>query len=182
MISSASSKTAYGLASALRARRGERRVIGLSSRTNVPFVESLRVYDRVEPYEGVARLAGVGSAVHVNIAGSFALRATLREQLRAGLRLTLSVGMTHGEAGGYSLSSGEPATEAFFAPGSIARRRQELGLAFLTRSLEGWRAQMDGVERRFPVHRLRGGEALRETYRNLVRGCAPASAAYVVEV
>jgi hypothetical protein len=41
---------------------------------------------------------------------------------------------------------------------------------------------MGGVERRFPVQRLRGGEALRETYLELVHGASPASAAYVVEV
>jgi NADPH:quinone reductase-like Zn-dependent oxidoreductase len=181
IISSASSKTAYGLASALRALGARRPIVGLSSPANTPFVDSLGVYDQVDSYDAVNAIATAQSAVHVDIAGSRSVRAAIHERLGAGLRLTLSVGMTHGEAGGYSRAIEGPATEVFFAPGWMARRRGELGEAFLPAMLEGWRAQMKGVEQHFAIRRRHGPESMRDTYRELARGGARASDAYVVD-
>jgi len=60
VISSASSKTAYGLAFLLTERKrreeGAYEVIGLTSRKNRPFVERLGTYDRVVRYEDVTSL------------------------------------------------------------------------------------------------------------------------------
>jgi hypothetical protein len=172
IISSASSKTAYGLASALRAQGARRPVIGLSAPAHVAFVESLGVYDRVEAYDAVRTRSAVPSAVHVDIAGSGVVNASIRDRLGASLRLTLSVGISHGDAGGYSLAREEPGTEVFFAPGWMARRRAELGDAFLPSMLEGWRAQMSGVEKHFTIQRRHGPVALRDTYLALATGGA----------
>jgi hypothetical protein len=182
IISSASSKTAYGLVTALRTQGERRPIIGLSSPANVRFVESLGVYDQVEVYDAVARLPTVPSAVHVDIAGSNVVRAAIRERLGPRLRLTLSVGMSHGEGGGYSRVSAEPGVEVFFAPGWMARRRAELGERFLQTMLEGWRAQMSGVEQHFAVQRRHGPDAMRDTYLDLATGVARAGDAEVVDV
>ena len=50
MLSSASSKTAYGLAHLLHRRDGIK-VIGLTSASNVAFVKSLGCYDEVVTYD-----------------------------------------------------------------------------------------------------------------------------------
>jgi hypothetical protein len=47
--------------------------------------------------------------------------------------------------------------------------------------LEGWRAQMKGVEQHFAIRRRHGPESMRDTYRELARGGARASDAYVVD-
>src|SRR6185295_3537971 len=52
MLSSASSKTSFGLAHLLHARQRVR-VIGLTSASNVPFVQSLGCYDEVVTYDKV---------------------------------------------------------------------------------------------------------------------------------
>jgi hypothetical protein len=183
VVSSASSKTSYGLGAALRGRGERRRVIGISSRANVAFVASLGVYDQVVAYDDIATIGDVRSAVYVDVAGSGAVRAAIVARLGAGLRLTVVVGMSHGEAGGYAPSGAEGATEVFFAPGWMARRRKELGDAFSQGMLDGWRAQMAGVEGRFAIQRRHGGEAARETYLGLVEhGGASAGAAFVVDI
>ena len=55
VLSSASSKTAYGAAFELQ-RQG-RDVVGLTSPRNVAFTESLGCYDTVLPYDAVGELA-----------------------------------------------------------------------------------------------------------------------------
>src|SRR6185369_14195358 len=55
MLSSASSKTAFGLAHLLHGRDGIR-VIGLTSVSNVPFVKSLGCYDEAVTYDVVTSL------------------------------------------------------------------------------------------------------------------------------
>ena len=53
MLSSASSKTAYGLAHLLHARGNGIKVIGLTSAGNIAFVKSLGCYDEVVTYDNV---------------------------------------------------------------------------------------------------------------------------------
>jgi Protein of unknown function (DUF2855) len=56
MLSSASSKTAFGLAHLLHTLRKDIRVIGLTSAANVDFVNSLGCYDDVVTYDHVTSL------------------------------------------------------------------------------------------------------------------------------
>ena len=56
MLSSASSKTAFGLAHLLHTRRNGIRVIGLTSAVNVDFVRSLGCYDEVLTYDRATSL------------------------------------------------------------------------------------------------------------------------------
>src|SRR4030088_2574841 len=56
MLSSASSKTAFGLAHLLHTRRTDIKVIGLTSGSNVNFVQSLGCYDEVVTYDDLTSL------------------------------------------------------------------------------------------------------------------------------
>src|ERR1700727_612335 len=56
MLSSASSKTAFGLAHLLHRRRGAIRLIGLTSAANAGFVGSLGCYDDVVTYDQLSSL------------------------------------------------------------------------------------------------------------------------------
>ena len=75
MLSSASSKTAYGLAHLVHARGIK--VIGLTSAGNTAFVKSLGCYDEVVTYDRVNSLPADQGVAYVDMAGS----SSLREQL-----------------------------------------------------------------------------------------------------
>src|SRR6202165_3665140 len=77
MLSSASSKTAFGLAHLLHTRRTDIKVIGLTSPTNTDFVKSLGCYDEVVTYEAVASLPPDRPVALVDMAGNSELRAKL---------------------------------------------------------------------------------------------------------
>ena len=76
MLSSASSKTAFGLAHLLHAR-GKVHVIGLTSPSNVAFVQSLGCYDEVVTYDRVTSLPADVPVAYVDMAGNSPLRETL---------------------------------------------------------------------------------------------------------
>src|SRR3954451_13480721 len=115
-LSSASSKTAYGLAFLL-ARDGEAPdVIGLTSPGNRAFVESLDVYERVVAYDEIETFDG--PLVFVDMAGDARVREAVH-RAAGDLRHSAVVGATHWEelAGGDELPG--PAPEFFFAPAHL---------------------------------------------------------------
>ncbi len=75
MLSSASSKTAYGLAHLLHGRDGIK-VIGLTSAPNVAFVKSLGCYDEVVTYDAVTSMPADSPVAYVDMAGNSDLRET----------------------------------------------------------------------------------------------------------
>src|SRR6201995_3244219 len=77
MLSSASSKTAIGLAHLLHHLRKKVRVIGLTSAANAGFVASLGCYDEVVTYDRIAYLPANMPVALVDMAGNSELRAKL---------------------------------------------------------------------------------------------------------
>src|SRR6266481_1422129 len=75
MLSSASSKTAFGLAHLLHLRK-DLKVIGLTSAANTKFVQSLGCYDEVVTYDRVTSLPAGEPVAFVDMAGNSALRET----------------------------------------------------------------------------------------------------------
>jgi hypothetical protein len=75
MLSSASSKTAFGLAHLLHTQRKAIRVIGLTSGGNTEFVKSLGCYDDVVTYDRVTSLRSDQPVAFVDMAGNSELRA-----------------------------------------------------------------------------------------------------------
>src|SRR5882762_8460430 len=76
MLSSASSKTAFGLAHLLHTLREDIRVIGLTSAANTDFVQSLGCYDEVVTYDRITSLPSNSPVALVDMAGNSELRAT----------------------------------------------------------------------------------------------------------
>src|ERR1700716_1468581 len=77
MLSSASSKTAFGLAHLLHTLRKDIRVVGLTSAANTDFVRSLGCYDDVVTYDRVTSLPPDSPVALVDMAGNSELRARL---------------------------------------------------------------------------------------------------------
>ena len=78
VLSSASSKTAYGTAHCLAQRRGQPDavgIVGLTSPANLAFTQGLGCYDAVLAYDGAAALDADLPTVYVDFSGSVAVRA-----------------------------------------------------------------------------------------------------------
>src|SRR3546814_2428097 len=91
ILTSASSKTAMGLASVAKHNSPGIRRIGLTSAGNVDFVRATGLYDEVLAYGDVAQLARVRS-VSVDFAGNAALLRQIHEHLRDDLSYSCLVG------------------------------------------------------------------------------------------
>lgn len=137
VISSASSKTAIGVAHLAHARN--RTTIGLTSPTNREFVESLGVYSRVISYDEIESLPVVPS-VYVDIAGNQDLLRAVHTNLEGVLAHSMVVGNTnwdHIPTDPTELLPPRP--EFLFAPSQIAKRTKDWGREELDRRIgEAW--------------------------------------------
>ncbi|RYF66981.1 MAG: DUF2855 family protein, partial [Comamonadaceae bacterium] len=142
LLSSASSKTAYGTAFQLKQRDGIE-VIGLTSAANKAFCESLGCYDRVLAYEELDQIAADTPCVYVDFAGNGALRRAVHTRF-VNLRYSSSIGGTHVEqlaAGGAGKDTPGPRATLFFAPAQIKKRTAEWGgEEFGRRMVAAWHA------------------------------------------
>jgi hypothetical protein len=132
LITSASSKTAMGLASVAKDLSPSIKRIGLTSKGNVDFVLGTGLYDGVMAYDEVDALPETAS-VCVDFAGNSRLLRAIHERLVSHLKYSCLVGATHVDARGPNsagASGGEmpgPKPVLFFAPDHAVATIQELG-------------------------------------------------------
>jgi hypothetical protein len=147
LLSSASSKTAYGTAFQL-ARRGGIEVVGLTSAANKGFCESLGCYHRVLAYEELDQVAADAPCVYVDFAGNGALRREIHTRF-TNLKHSASIGGTHVEqlaASGAGKNLPGPRATLFFAPAQARKRSGDWGPAqFGQRMLQAWEAFLGQV-------------------------------------
>ena len=137
LLSSASSKTAYGTAFQLAQREGLR-VVGLTSAGNRAFCDSLGCYDQVLSYDALDTLPADTACVYVDFAGSAALRQQIHTRFPH-LRYSCAIGATHVSDLGGGKGLPGPAPTMFFAPAQIKKRRADWGGAVLgQRLLADW--------------------------------------------
>jgi len=125
LLSSASSKTAYGTAFCLALRRGQpgaARIVGLTSAGNLEFCRSLGCYDEVRAYDTLGAMDRATPSVYVDFAGNAALRRSVHEHFGDALRYSCSVGGTHWDELGGGRDLPGPKPTLFFAPAQIAKR------------------------------------------------------------
>ena len=180
LLSSASSKTAYGTAFQL-AKRQDIGVIGLTSTANVDFCESLGCYHRVLTYEQLPLIANETPCTYIDFAGNCSLRMRIHSQF-ANLKYSCSIGGTHVEQLGGKLGKGGagkdvPGVRAtlFFAPAQIKKRSVDWGPAGLRDRLgAAWQAFTAQVmQPRAPwlvVQAHRGTATFGAVYQQVLRG------------
>ncbi|MEO6015719.1 MAG: DUF2855 family protein [Polaromonas sp.] len=128
LLSSASSKTAYGTAFQMAQRPGIE-VVGLTSPANVAFCESLGCYSRVLTYDQLEELDADTPCVYVDFAGNGGLRQRIHSRL-AQLKYSCSIGGTHvDELGAKGSARDLPGVRPalFFAPAQIKKRYADWG-------------------------------------------------------
>jgi hypothetical protein len=139
LLSSASSKTAYGTAFQLAQRTGVE-VVGLTSPGNVAFCESLGCYHRVLTYDQLDQIAPDAPAIYVDFAGNAAFRKALHTHCRE-LKFSSSIGATHVSDMGGGRDLPGPKATLFFAPAQIKKRSAEWGTQGLgQRLVQSWQA------------------------------------------
>jgi hypothetical protein len=185
ILSSASSKTAYGLAHCL-SRREQCEVVGLTSPGNAGFLKRLGCYDRVLAYDEVESLDLV-PAVFVDMAGNAELRRNLHHHLGEALKYSCSVGGTHWDHLGSGRDLPGPKPILFFAPAQIKKRHAEWGAAELqARIADAWNGFMAPVTNpQHPWMRVvsgRGSAAVEQVYRAMLAGSAPPDEGHVLSL
>ena len=174
MLSSASSKTAFGLAHLLHTLRKDIRVIGLTSAANVDFVNSLGCYDDVVTYDRVTSLPTDSPVAFVDMAGNSELRTKLHRHFGDMTKYSGRIGLTH-----RSSSPDEPALPGakptwFFAPDQIRKRAKEWGPGGVdVRFGAAWRAFAPMLDRWLTVNIGRGPAAVMQVYRDTLAGRVP---------
>lgn len=190
ILSSASSKTAYGTAFCLFKRHHTPesvKVIGLTSPGSLEFTSSLGCYDDVVVYPDIASSLPEDPAVYVDMSGSAPVREAVHRRLADNLTYDCAVGATHWDApaGGDALPG--PAPVLFFVPDWAAKRAADWGPAgLLERIGAGWVSFMEQVNRPdnpwLTVVSGQGPAAIDAVYAALLDGTLPAREGHVLSV
>ncbi|MBA4327177.1 MAG: DUF2855 domain-containing protein [Polaromonas sp.] len=173
LLSSASSKTAYGTAFQLAQRPGIE-VIGLTSPANVAFCESLGCYSRVLTYDQLDQVAADRASIYIDFAGNAKLRHAIHSRF-VNLAYSCAIGGTHvGELGGGKDLPGPRAT-LFFAPAQIKKRSADWGREGLgQRLVEAWQAFRTRVAQGptpwLQVQRHQGDAGVAAAYQQVLAG------------
>jgi hypothetical protein len=182
VLSSASSKTAVGLAHLLQQRQGIK-VIGLTSAANTGFVASLGCYDEVVTYDNVTSLPPEAPVAFVDMAGNSALRETLHRHFGDQMKYSGLIGLTH-----RSTSPDEPkllgAKPAwFFAPDQIRKRAKEWGPGGVDlRFSVAWSSFAPKLDQWLTVTEGRGPAAVQATYLDTLGGRVPPELGHILSL
>jgi hypothetical protein len=173
LLSSASSKTAYGTAFQLIQRPGIQ-VIGLTSAGNRAFCESLGCYTRVVTYDELDSLAADVPCVYVDFAGNADLRLRIHTRF-ANLKYSCSIGGTHVEQLGNAKNLPGPRATLFFAPAQVKKRQGDWGAAELGKRLvQAWHAfhsrVADPAQPWLAVQHHSGRDAIQGAYATVLAG------------
>lgn len=169
ILSSASSKTAFGLAHLLHKHKSAT-VVGLTSASNRAFVERLGCYDRVVTYDEIASQP-MEDVVYVDFAGSAEVRRAVHEHYGDHLKYSCAVGMSHREMNppGKGLPGAKPIF--FFAPDRVVKRSKEWGRGGLeTRLNAAWTGFVPALQNWIRVIRGNGRNAVEAAYRAMLAG------------
>ncbi|TFZ06520.1 DUF2855 family protein [Ramlibacter henchirensis] len=183
LLSSASSKTAYGTAHRL-ALRGGIEVIGLTSSAHRGFCEGLGCYSRVLAYEALEEVPAREPCVYIDFAGNTDLRRRIHERFGNQLRYSCAVGGTHVDRLGGGAGLPGPRPELFFAPAQAKKRQSEWGEQELQqRILTGWNDFLQrvlGSEPWLRVEQHRGMQDAQATYAQMLSGRADPAVGHVL--
>ncbi len=185
VLSSASSKTAYGAAWALAQRSGLQ-VVGLTSPGNVAFCQGLGCYHRVLTYDHLGAIAADTPLVYVDFAGNAGLRREVHTRFTA-LAHSCSVGGTHVDQLGGAKDLPGPRATLFFAPAQIKKRQADWGPVVLgQRLVAAWQGFVGQVTQPdapwLVVQTASGSSAVAEVYAQVLAGSGDPRLGHVLTV
>ncbi len=174
IITSASSKTALGLAYMVKNDSPDVRRIGITSAANVEFTLDTGLYDQVMSYDNAFDEHGLDveeNSVSVDFAGNTEFLRQIHKYLGDNLKFSSLIGMTHvGQSEARDDISGvQPVF--FFAPAAAQEFINDLGQAAFDsqagRALYGF---MDFIAGQIDVRVIEGPQSIQLTYEMLFNG------------
>jgi hypothetical protein len=169
---SASSKTAMATAFCLKQAGVSATLLGFTSPSNVALCERTGYYDRVLSYGEVDGIADSDFAL-IDFAGNGKLLTEIEHVAGERLLRTVIVGGTHWDQRERSLTSGGAATEFFFLPTWIEKRREDWGSAeFMRRGEEAWETFSPTTKAWLRIEEHVGPAEIIDAYRAVLTGGA----------
>jgi hypothetical protein len=173
LLSSASSKTAYGTAFMLAKRSGIE-VVGFTSERNIAFCESLGCYHRVLSYAQLGDIDADTPAVYIDFAGNASFRRAVHTHCKR-LAYSSSIGGTHVKELGGGRDLPGPKPTLFFAPAQIKKRSTEWGPQVLgERLVQSWQQFVatvgDASKPWLRVRKHHGQSEVQATYLEVLAG------------
>ncbi|WP_086930482.1 DUF2855 family protein [Agarilytica rhodophyticola] len=174
ILTSASSKTAYGAAHLLLKHKAESdlgyQVIGLTSPANKEFTSSLGCYDKVFAYDEVDALSFEQNSWVLDFAGNKSLLLQLQVLLGDKLGKLLLIGSTDVEAQ-QDKPDGNLNSEFFFAPSQVKKRMHEWGKeGFSVKYAQAWQGFATQLGDNLKVASYSGAEAIQKVYQFGLQG------------
>ncbi|TDI62568.1 MAG: DUF2855 family protein [Alphaproteobacteria bacterium] len=184
ILGSASSKTALGLAFLLHANHPDIEVVGLTSKTNMAFVEGLGCYDKVVAYGDIDSLDASTPSMMVDMSGNAKVISDVHHHFGDALKYNCLVGGTHWED--IKLDHGEmPGAKpiGFFAPDQFTKRAKDWGGAVLQQKMgEAWDKFLGPVSGWIHINYSFGPEAAAASYLKVLEGKVAPDQAHVISV
>jgi hypothetical protein len=134
VVSSASSKTAYGTAVCLEGGTSAR-LVALTSPRNLGFVERLGCYHEAVAYEQLAGLPVDEPTLYLDFSGDPALRDRVHRHFGARLVYSCSAGAAQTTEAAPLTAAVGPAPQFFFAPDQVRKRGADWGPTELGRRI-----------------------------------------------
>ena len=175
LITSASSKTAMGLAHCLKQRSaGRPEIVGLTSKGNAAVVAGLGTYDDVVTYDAIGGLRAPQGAVVVDMAGGEATLRAIHATLGDDLKYSCRVGFTQWQDAKPMIKDLPGVRPVFFfAPDRVKARLTDWGPKEFARRVGGASAAfVADAQRWLKLETHRGPEAIVAAYRTLLKGDA----------
>ena len=175
MLSSASSKTSFGFAFMLK-QSGKVKVIGLTSKGNVEFVQSLGLYDEVVVYEDIENLDTGTNIAFVDMAGNREVLGRIHHHFTDKLVYSCGVGITHWDsrdgADPKTLPGAQPAM--FFAPSQIQKRHKDWGAALFQEKLAtAWNSFLGSVDNWVSIRESTCPKTVEAVFEEVRNGASP---------
>jgi hypothetical protein len=175
LITSASSKTAMGLAHCLKQRgAGRPEIVGLTSKGNAAFVAGLDTYDRVVTYDAIGNLRAPQGAIVVDMAGGEATLRAIHAALGDELKYSCRVGFTQWQDAKPVIKDLPGVRPVFFfAPDRVKARLADWGPKEFAQRVGGASAAfVADAQRWLKLETHRGPEAIVAVYRTVLKGDA----------
>ena len=176
VLSSASSKTALGLAFLTRRDHGEKvELVGLTSPGNAAFTEGTGFYDKVVSYDDLeGSLDPDVPTAYLDFSGNAGLRERIHRHLGESLLSSTVVGAADWEelapAAGSDPLPG-PAPELFFAPTRVAKRNEDWGAAEVRSRVAADQDRfIDSSEAWLTIRTATGPEGIVDTWKAMIAG------------
>ena len=183
-LTSASSKTAIGMARCLHAAPIEGVMIcALTSAGSSEFVAGLGLYEEVHLYSDIDRLPLGRPAMMVDFAGDASVNRDVHSRLGDQMKANIRVGGAHWEHSAPAKNLPGPKPAFFFAPDHMEKAREKLGPGgFQAAYSKDWAAFAATARNWLTFHEFYGAAACLDIYNKLIAGDALARDGLTIRV